>query len=121
MFMRFFSVWLVALLVVRFEAEAADSATSSSTNKSALQLSTFDLDVTPPIGSMMAYDPVTNHWDLGLRARLAAYKVPRRVLFFRPEELRYTGNQKIQVGPLREQALARLRAEGAVMEGHTYR
>jgi acyl-CoA synthetase (AMP-forming)/AMP-acid ligase II len=56
-----------------------------------------------------------------LRARLAAYKVPRRVLFFRPDELSYTGNQKIQVGPLREQALARLRAEGAVIEGHAYR
>ena len=34
-----------------------------------LRLSTFDIDVTPPIGSMMAYDRVTNHWDLGLRAR----------------------------------------------------
>jgi acyl-CoA synthetase (AMP-forming)/AMP-acid ligase II len=56
-----------------------------------------------------------------LRTRLAAYKVPRRVLFFRPDELSYTGNQKIQVGPLREQALARLRAEGAVIEGHAYR
>ncbi|MBN2508194.1 MAG: hypothetical protein JXQ71_16035 [Verrucomicrobia bacterium] len=29
----------------------------------------FDIDVTPPIGSRMAYDPVTNSWDLGLRAR----------------------------------------------------
>jgi fatty-acyl-CoA synthase len=56
-----------------------------------------------------------------LRGRLAAYKVPRRVLFFRPDELRYTGNQKIQVGPLREQALARLREEGAVIEGYAYR
>jgi hypothetical protein len=34
-----------------------------------LRIATFDLDVTPPIGSMMAYDPVTNRWDLGLRAR----------------------------------------------------
>jgi len=32
-------------------------------------LATFDVDATPPIGSMMAYDPVTNHRDLGLRAR----------------------------------------------------
>jgi acyl-CoA synthetase (AMP-forming)/AMP-acid ligase II len=55
-----------------------------------------------------------------LRERLAAYKVPRRVLFFRPDELAYTGNQKIQVGPLREKALARLAAEGAVIEGHRY-
>jgi hypothetical protein len=27
------------------------------------------VDATPPIGSMMAYDPVTNKWDLSLRAR----------------------------------------------------
>lgn len=35
----------------------------------ALMLATFDVDATPPIGSRMAYDPVTNAWDLGLRAR----------------------------------------------------
>src|SRR5436190_13749016 len=34
-----------------------------------LRLATFDIDATPPIGSFMAYDPVTNKWDLGLRAR----------------------------------------------------
>ena len=35
----------------------------------ALKLATFDVDATPPIGSRMAYDPVTNAGDLGLRAR----------------------------------------------------
>ncbi len=35
----------------------------------ALRLAVFDVDATPPIGSDMAYDPVTNSWDLGLRAR----------------------------------------------------
>lgn len=55
-----------------------------------------------------------------LRERLAAYKVPRRVLAFRADELSYTGNQKVQVEPLAKQALARLRAEGAEIEGHTY-
>ncbi|HAV64671.1 MAG TPA: hypothetical protein DCY13_20180, partial [Verrucomicrobiales bacterium] len=34
-----------------------------------LRLATFDVDATPPIGSQMAYDAVTNTWDLGLRAR----------------------------------------------------
>jgi hypothetical protein len=34
-----------------------------------LRVATFDIDATPPIGSMMAYDHVTNHWDMGLRAR----------------------------------------------------
>ncbi len=55
-----------------------------------------------------------------LRERVAPYKVPRRVLFFRPEELAYTGNQKIQLGPLREAALARLAAEDAEIAGHRY-
>jgi len=56
-----------------------------------------------------------------LRERLAAYKVPRKVLFFRPDELSYTGNQKVQVAPLREKALARLAAEGIEIDGHRYR
>ncbi len=34
-----------------------------------LRIATFDIDATPPIGSHLAYDPVTNQWDLGLRAR----------------------------------------------------
>jgi hypothetical protein len=34
-----------------------------------VRLSTFDIDATPPVGSMMAYDRVTNHWDMSLRAR----------------------------------------------------
>jgi acyl-CoA synthetase (AMP-forming)/AMP-acid ligase II len=55
-----------------------------------------------------------------LRERLAAYKVPRRVLFFRPGELAYTANQKVQVAPLREAAIRRLCAEGAVIDGHRY-
>lgn len=55
-----------------------------------------------------------------LRERLAAYKVPKRVLFFRPGEVAYTANQKVQVAPLRDAALARLCAEGAVIDGHRY-
>jgi acyl-CoA synthetase (AMP-forming)/AMP-acid ligase II len=55
-----------------------------------------------------------------LRSKLAVYKVPRRVLFFRPEELSYTGNQKIQVDPLREAARERLEAEGAEIDGYRY-
>jgi acyl-CoA synthetase (AMP-forming)/AMP-acid ligase II len=55
-----------------------------------------------------------------LRERIAAYKVPRRVLFFAPDELAYTANQKVQVGPLRELALARLTDEKAEIEGHRF-
>jgi hypothetical protein len=41
----------------------------SISNHAQLRLATFDIDVTPPIGSMMAYDRVTNTWDMSLRAR----------------------------------------------------
>ena len=39
------------------------------TARAELRVSTFDIDVTPPVGSVMAYDAVTNQWDMGLRAR----------------------------------------------------
>jgi len=55
-----------------------------------------------------------------LREGLAAYKVPRRVLVFGPDEVSYTANQKLQVAPLRETARARLAAEGVEIAGHRY-
>jgi fatty-acyl-CoA synthase len=55
-----------------------------------------------------------------LRERLAAYKVPKRVLAFRADQLTYTGNQKVQVAPLREAARKRLEEEGAVIDGYRY-
>ena len=48
---------------------AQSSIPSPSSPTSALRVATFDVDATPPVGSLMAYDPVTNHWELGLRAR----------------------------------------------------
>lgn len=35
----------------------------------ALQIATFDVDVTPTVGYNLAYDPVAKTWDLGLRAK----------------------------------------------------
>jgi len=62
--------------------------------------------------------------EAGLRSwlatRLAAYKQPKRVLFFDPGEIQYTANQKIQIAPLRELALAKLQQEGAVIDGVLY-
>ena len=55
-----------------------------------------------------------------LRARLAVYKVPRRVLFFTADEIAYTGNQKVQLEPLTQAAQRRLEAEGAEIEGYRY-
>ncbi len=60
----FFTWWLS--LAAGLGAEAPASSNAAPTG---LQVATFDVDVTPPIGSRMAYDPVTNSWDLGLRAR----------------------------------------------------
>jgi fatty-acyl-CoA synthase len=56
-----------------------------------------------------------------LRERLAPYKVPRRVLAFSADAIALTQNQKVQLAPLREAALARLAAEGAEIAGHRYR
>src|SRR5688572_199098 len=55
---RFFilAFWLGLLINIRAPAAS-------------IQIATFDVDATPPMGSLMAYDPVTNHWELGLRAR----------------------------------------------------
>jgi hypothetical protein len=54
---------VLALVVVVGAAEAIDPKSPG------LRVATFDIDATPPIGSHMAYDPVTNTWNLGLRAR----------------------------------------------------
>lgn len=43
-----------------------------------------------------------------LRERLASYKVPRRVLFFREDEIELTGSAKIKSGELRQLAARRL-------------
>ena len=55
-----------------------------------------------------------------LRERLSAFKIPRLVLVFDESELSYTGNQKLQVGPLRDLAIARLEQAGASIDGHRY-
>src|ERR1700709_2644887 len=34
-----------------------------------LKVAVFDVDATPPVGAMMAYDPVKAQGELGLRAR----------------------------------------------------
>src|SRR5688572_29992169 len=57
---------LAAVAVFYVPAVGFPAETRSS---KALRVATFDIDATPPVGSHMAYDPVTNKWDLGLRAR----------------------------------------------------
>jgi len=59
--------WFLLTVSAHVAADEPPSPTNSVV--SSLRIATFDVDATPPIGSMMAYDPVTNRWDLGLRAR----------------------------------------------------
>ncbi|PAY20262.1 hypothetical protein CKO51_07030 [Rhodopirellula sp. SM50] len=45
------------------------AARGHAAESDAVKIATFDLDVTPPVGSMMAYDPVRRSDELGLRCR----------------------------------------------------
>jgi fatty-acyl-CoA synthase len=47
-----------------------------------------------------------------LKQRLASFKIPRKVLFFREEEFALTGNEKVKAGELRELASKRLSTGG---------
>ena len=47
-----------------------------------------------------------------LKERLASYKIPRRVLFVREEDLSLTGSSKVKSSALRELAGKLLAAEG---------
>ena len=67
MFKRF-HLGTILWLILCGELAGADSAAATK-QANPLRVATFDVDATPPVGSMMAYDPVTNKWDLGLRAR----------------------------------------------------
>ena len=54
---------LFAVLVCTTPAQAEEAQPTS------LKLATFDVDATPPVGSMMAYDRVQRIEELGLRCR----------------------------------------------------
>src|SRR5436190_14359701 len=68
MFSRLLGSLFVSGLMT-WTALSAEPTQTPVVASSQLSLAVFDIDATPPIGSMMAYDPVTNKWDLGLRAR----------------------------------------------------
>ncbi len=55
-----------------------------------------------------------------LREGLSAYKLPRATFVLRPDEVSYTGSQKVQVEPLRELALKKLGEAGIELAGHRY-
>lgn len=60
---------LLALLLTLVVLSPSARLAAADPASSPLRIATFDVDATPAIGSHLAYDPVTNSWDLGLRAR----------------------------------------------------
>jgi len=51
------------------EVPKENSAVDHHDSLASLRISVFDMDATPPAGSLMAYDTLMNKWDLGLRAK----------------------------------------------------
>lgn len=60
---------LCIAVIYSFTITFCCSGYSQGIKSAGLQISVFDIDATPPIGSQLAYDSVINTWDLGLRAR----------------------------------------------------
>jgi len=62
---------MASFLAVGVAAALAAFAGAQETEEKepGLRVATFDMDVTPPVGAPMAYDPVETKWDLGLRGR----------------------------------------------------
>jgi hypothetical protein len=64
-----FSRTFIAMILLSSAIVQGQNISGRGNMSSALMLAVFDVDATPPVGSMLAYDPVKNTWDLGLRAR----------------------------------------------------
>ena len=67
MFVRILLCFFIGLLPVF--AGSTDAFGLQGDPQTGLRLATFDVDATPPVGSLLTYDPEINKWDLGLRAR----------------------------------------------------
>ncbi len=68
---RYFRLLLCLLFLCHpfIISPSAGSAKLQDKPSGLLRLATFDIDATPPVGSILAYDTMTNVWDMGLRAR----------------------------------------------------
>ncbi|HUS97450.1 MAG TPA: gamma-glutamyltransferase, partial [Hyphomicrobiaceae bacterium] len=65
---KLFSLHLIGWLLV-LACITGQPAAATTPRAEGLRLAVFDVDATPPIGSMMAYNPVKAQGDLGLRGR----------------------------------------------------
>lgn len=66
---KFLRGLLLALFACACLASTNSRSADAGSANSGLRLARFDVDATPPVGSHLAYDPVTNTWDMTLRAR----------------------------------------------------
>lgn len=66
---KFLRGLLLALFACACLASTNSRGADAGSANSGLRLARFDVDATPPVGSHLAYDPVTNTWDMTLRAR----------------------------------------------------
>ncbi len=57
------------LFLLVFAGDGAARVPVQDNHSSQLRLTTFDVDVTPPVGSDLAYNPMIRSWDMGLRAK----------------------------------------------------
>ena len=64
MLSRFLFFFLTGILQVSFSFAGV-----SDPPKSGLQIATFEVDATPPAGSVLAYNVMINKWDMGLSAK----------------------------------------------------
>ncbi len=64
--------------------------------------------------------PAVEDLKAHLKKKLAAYKLPRTIMFFGNDDVAYTGNQKIQVDPIRDAAMKRLCEQRTEIAGHVY-
>jgi len=62
-------IGLISIFDLYAEGPEGKILNLSSDSIPRLRLSVFDVDATPPVGSLMAYDTLMNKWDLGLRAK----------------------------------------------------
>jgi len=58
--------------------------------------------------------------EVFLREALSAYKLPRATFVLRPDEVSYTGSQKVQLEPLRELAHTKVCESALTVAGHRY-
>ena len=61
--------YLVVLLMIALLAAGRRVVKAQDNGSPGLRVSTFDVDATPPLGSILRYNYTMNTWDLGLRAK----------------------------------------------------